>query len=103
MDDLRQKCEEKGKFGALGKRHKRGGMRQKSVKMCVFGTEYNRMCVFGTECHQMFTIEMLFMFIASITGFVFDTWVRICLTMSNPDIRDNALRLILGFQLLLAR
>ena len=28
--DLRQKCEGKGKFGK-GKRHKRGGMRQKSV------------------------------------------------------------------------
>ena len=39
VDDLRQKCKGKGKFGA-GKRHKRGGMRQKSVKMYVFGTEY---------------------------------------------------------------
>ena len=33
--DLRQKCEGKGKFGT-DKRHKRGGMRQKSVKMYVW-------------------------------------------------------------------
>ena len=31
-DYLRQKCEEKGKFGT-DKRHNRGDMRQKSVKM----------------------------------------------------------------------
>ena len=40
---------EKVKFGARGKRHKRGGMRQKSVKMCVFGTKYKEYNVFGTE------------------------------------------------------
>ena len=28
-------------------------MRQKSAKVCVFGTEYNHMCVFGTEYNQM--------------------------------------------------
>ena len=35
--DLRQKCEGKGEFGTDkgGMRHKRGGMRQKSVKMYV--------------------------------------------------------------------
>ena len=31
----------KGKFGT-DRRHKRGGMRQKSVKMCVFGTDNQR-------------------------------------------------------------
>ena len=39
----------KGKFGARGKRHKRGGMRHKIGKMCVFGTEYKEYNVFGTE------------------------------------------------------
>ena len=44
VDDLRQKrFQGKGKFGT-DKRHQRGGMRQKSVKMYVFGTEYNQRC-----------------------------------------------------------
>ena len=36
MDDLRQKCEERVNLGALDKRHKRGGMKQKIGKeLCV--------------------------------------------------------------------